>query len=128
VINPITFAETPAIQLLGVEDSPLQGTPENIANLQFGWETEASELTLLVGWVDQRIARRGLSGLPSVIDDPGINLDLVYRKNFTIGGSELSLGLSGRNLLDEQHEEFQINPASDDPGAVVGRIDWRPAA
>ncbi|MBI1251664.1 MAG: outer membrane beta-barrel protein [Alphaproteobacteria bacterium] len=90
-----------------LDGSQLQGTPENIANLQFGFETDTDQLTLLVGWVDERIARRGLGSVPSVLERPGTQLDLVYRRNFTVGGTDMTLGLSGRNLLDENYEEVQ---------------------
>ena len=94
-----------------VDGSPLQGTPESIVNLQFGLETASSQLTLLVGWVDERIARRGLGALPTVIEDPGVNVDLVFRRDFTVGDNLVTLGLSGRNLLDEQHSEYQNSAA-----------------
>jgi TonB-dependent receptor len=106
VVSPIDFRRVAASQF-GLDGSPLQGTPENIANLQFGFETDSDQLTLLVGWVDERIARRGLGALPSVIDRPGTNMDLVYRHNFEVAGREFTLGLSGRNLLETKNEEFQ---------------------
>ena len=94
-----------------VDGTKLQGTPENIANLEFGVESDDTQLTLLVGWVDERIARRGLGGIPSVIEDPGVNIDLVFQKDFEVAGNLLSLGLSGRNLLNEDHVEYQISAA-----------------
>ncbi|MGE3839942.1 MAG: TonB-dependent receptor [Hyphomonadaceae bacterium] len=109
VINPLTGVPTPAAAF-GLDGAQLQGTPENILNLQFGYEDENSQLTLLVGWVDERILQRGFgqgAGLPDIVEDPGVNVDLVYRRDFTIGGTEYTLGLAGRNLLDEAHTEFQ---------------------
>jgi outer membrane receptor protein involved in Fe transport len=94
-------------ETVGFDGSQLQGTPENIVNLQFGVETDATQLTLLVGWVDERIARRGLGALPSVIEDPGVNVDLVFRHNFVVADTDLTLGISGRNLLAEPHVEYQ---------------------
>jgi hypothetical protein len=75
--------------------------------LQFGFETEATQLTMLVNWVDERILRRGLGQLPAVLEDPGIGVDLVFRHDIEVGGSVVTFGLSGRNLLDEAHEEYQ---------------------
>jgi outer membrane receptor protein involved in Fe transport len=98
--------------LFGIDGQPLQGTPENILNTQFGYETENSQLTLLLGWVDERVSRRGLRGLsvvPDVIEDPGVQLDLVYRRSFDIRSKEFNFGLSARNLLDEDFEEFQTS-------------------
>jgi hypothetical protein len=71
-----------------------------------GFENDDQQLTLLVGWVDQRVLRRGL-GQPDVIENPGTNIDLVYRYDFKIGEQEFTLGVAGRNLLGEQYEEFQ---------------------
>lgn len=97
--------------LFGLDGSELQGTPENIVNLQFGWESDVDQLTLLVGFVDDRILQRGFGegsfALPNVVEEPGTQVDLVYRRNFSIGGRDLEFGLSGRNLLDEQHIEYQ---------------------
>lgn len=109
IVNPTTLPQltlVPASQF-GLDGTELQGTPEHIANLQFGWETDETQLTLLAGWVSERIARRGLGSLPAVIEDPGVNVDLVYRQNFTLAGTDLQLSLAGRNLLGERHEEFQ---------------------
>jgi outer membrane receptor protein involved in Fe transport len=93
-----------------LDGSQLQGTPENIVNTQFGWESGNEQLSFLVGWVDQRILQRGVVGLGDVIEDPGVQLDVVYRRTFSVGGSELTLGVSGRNLLDEKHVETLNTP------------------
>lgn len=92
------------------DGSQLQGTPEHIANLQFGFETEHTEATLLLGYVSERILIRGTpsgAGVPDVIEDPGVNLDLVVRHDFEVMGTNLTLSAAGRNLLDQAHEEFQ---------------------
>lgn len=106
---------------LGLSDGDtLQGTPENIFNLQFGWETDVEQATLLLGWVDERILQRGdlRLGLEDVLEDPGIQLDFVYRRDITFGGKDLTLGISARNLLDEAHEEY-INTSTD-----LGRVEF----
>lgn len=108
VISPIDFRSISASQF-GLDGSELQGTPKNIANLQLGYETDNEQLTLLVGWVDERIARRGLGSVPSVIENPGTNIDLVYKRDFTIGKVDYTFGISGRNLLAEDNQEFQIS-------------------
>jgi TonB-dependent receptor len=115
VINPLTGVVTPA-SAFGLDGAQMQGTPENILNLQFGVEDDDAQLTMLVGWVDERILQRGFGvggGLPDIIEDPGINLDLVYRHSFDIGDRGFTLGLSGRNLLNEQHREYQSTGAGE---------------
>ena len=112
VFDPISRSLRDA-SFFGLDGSDLQGTPENILNAQFGWESDVEQLTLLVGWVDDRILQRGIdlpgAALPDIIEDPGIQLDLVYNRDFEVVGREFTLGLSGRNLLDEAHEEYQIS-------------------
>lgn len=108
VISPIDFRLISASQF-GLDGTELQGTPKNIANLQVGYETDNQQVTLLVGWVDERIARRGLGSVPSVIENPGTNIDLVYKRDFTIANTDYTFGISGRNLLAEDNQEFQIS-------------------
>ncbi|MEO0551121.1 MAG: TonB-dependent receptor [Pseudomonadota bacterium] len=106
---------------LGLADGDkLQGTPENIFNLQFGWESDVEQATLLLGWVDERILQRGdlQLGLEDVLEDPGIQLDFVYRRDFEVRDQIVTLGLSARNILNEAHEEF-INTDTD-----VGRVEF----
>jgi TonB-dependent receptor len=106
VISPTDFTRRSATEF-GLDGSPLQGTPEHIFNLQFGVETDTQQLTLLVGWVDERILRRGIGALQPVYETPGTNVDLVYRQDFTIGEQDFTFGVSGRNLLGEDAEQFQ---------------------
>jgi outer membrane receptor protein involved in Fe transport len=108
VVSPIDFQVVRASQF-GLDGTKLQGTPENIANLQIGYEKDNQQLTLLVGWVDERIARRGLGTVPTVLELPGTNIDLVFKQDFKVGNTELTFGLSGRNLLDEDNQEYQIS-------------------
>ena len=79
----------------------------NIVNAQFGYETPVSQLTLIVGWLDDRLLRRGLGSVLPVYDHPGYNIDLVYKREIQIGDRPVTLGLSGRNLTGEVHEEYR---------------------
>ena len=82
-------------ELFGIDGQPLQGTPEHIVNSQFGWESDNTQFTILFGWVDDRVSRRGLRGLsnvPDVIESPGPQLDLVYRHKMEVRGQEFNLG------------------------------------
>jgi outer membrane receptor protein involved in Fe transport len=107
-----------------VEDgSQMVGQSPNLANLQFGWETDVDQLTMLVGYVDERILER--SGFTSnaggtlryvdtsVVEDASINLDLVYRRTLSVLGHEINLGVSGRNLLNEDHVETRTGTGED---------------
>lgn len=92
-----------------LDGSRLQGTPKHIVNAQFGYETDFSQSTILFGWVSERIARRGLGALPSVLERPGIQLDFTHRQDWDIYGQKMTFSLSARNLLNENHEEFQLD-------------------
>ena len=107
VISPIDFRVVPS-SFFELDGSPLQGSPEHIVNVQFGYESPASQLTLLAGWTDERIARRGQGSVEPVIDVPGLNVDLVYKQFFTLGETDMTLSLAGRNLTNTDHEEYQI--------------------
>lgn len=99
-------------ELFGIDGQPLQGTPEHIFNSQFGWESDNDQFTILFGIVDDRVSRRGLRGLsvvPDVIESPGPQLDLVYRRKVDVKGQEFNIGLSARNVLNTDHEEFQTS-------------------
>lgn len=112
IFNPIANAFQDAT-LFGIDGSALQGAPKHIANAQFGWEGERDQLTLLVGWVGDRVLQRGFSSvgstLPDVVERPGIQLDLVFRQDVVMLGGDFTIGITGRNLLAEAHEEFQIS-------------------
>jgi outer membrane receptor protein involved in Fe transport len=112
VFDPISRSQRD-VALFNIDGAPLQGTPENILNVQLGWQSSDEQLTLLLGWVDERILQRGIdspgSSLPDIIEVPGVQLDLVYNRDLEIAGRDFTFGLSGRNLLDEAHEEYQVS-------------------
>lgn len=97
-----------------IEDgSRLQGQSEHVANLQLGWEddTARSQATIIVNYVSERITARGAGAAgarePDYIQNPGVFVDFVYRKDFEIGGRELGFALELRNLLDTEFDEYQ---------------------
>ncbi len=92
-----------------IDGSRLQGQSEHVANLQFGFEDEEarSQGTFLVTYVSERSSARGRPGEPDLIQDPGIMLDFVYRKDFEWMGRDMGLAIELRNLLDEDYIEFQ---------------------
>jgi len=93
IFEPVTGNFVPAAAF-AIDGAEMQGTPENILNLQFGYETDNSQMTFLLGWVDERIMQRGISlpgrELPDVIEDPGVQLDLVYRRNFVFADKDFT--------------------------------------
>lgn len=121
VFDPISRSRRDAA-LFGLDGSDLQGTPQNILNMQFGWESDVDQLTLLLGWVDDRILQRGFgigaAALPDVIEEPGVQLDLVFNRTLTLGGRDVELGLKGRNLLGTKHSEYQMTQGD------VGRTEF----
>ena len=114
IADPFTGAPLDATLFAGLDGAALVGTPEHIVNAQFGWEDEDDQFTLLLGWVDERILQRGSpvsGGLPDVTERPGIQLDAVYRQNIVVAGTDVTLGISARNLLGTDHEEVQFSEA-----------------
>ncbi len=95
------------------DGSRLQGHSEHVANLQLGWEddTARSQATLIVNYVSERITARGAGNAnsrePDYVQDPGVFLDFVYRKDFEYGGRDLGFALELRNLLGTEYDEYQ---------------------
>lgn len=87
----------------------LQGTPTHIVNTQYGYERDGQQSTIILGWVSERIARRGLSGVPTTIERPGVILDFVHKQDISVYGRKLTFGLEARNLLNTEHQEFQTS-------------------
>jgi len=107
-------AGTPESAAFFIADgSRMQGQSEHVANLQLGWEddTARSQATIIVNYVSERITARGAgvggSREPDYIQDPGVFLDFVYRKDFTAAGRDLGFALELRNLLSTDFDEFQ---------------------
>ncbi|AQR60800.1 TonB-dependent receptor [Brevundimonas sp. LM2] len=97
-----------------IEDgSRLQGQSEHVANLQLGWEddTARSQATIIVNYVSERITARGAGAAgnrePDFIQEPGVFLDFVYRKDFTVAERDLGFALELRNLLGTDFDEYQ---------------------
>ncbi|WP_333611233.1 TonB-dependent receptor domain-containing protein [Brevundimonas bullata] len=92
-----------------VDGSRLQGQSDHVANLQLGWEddTARSQATLILNYVSERTSARGRPSEPDLVQDPGVFLDFVYRKDFEVMGRELGLGIELRNLLRTDYDEYQ---------------------
>jgi outer membrane receptor protein involved in Fe transport len=98
----------PATDVL-TDGSRLQGQSDHVANLQLGWEddTDRSQATIIINYVSERISARGIAGNPDLIQDPGVFVDFVYRKDFTGFGRDLGFALELRNLLGTDFDEYQ---------------------
>jgi outer membrane receptor protein involved in Fe transport len=92
-----------------VDGSRLQGQSEHVANLQLGWEddTARSQATLILNYVSERSSARGRPGEPDLIQEPGVQLDFVYRQDFEYAGRDYGVAVELRNLLGEQFLEYQ---------------------
>ena len=95
------------------DGSRLQGQSEHVANLQLGWEddTARSQATFIVNYVSERITARGAgvagSREPDYIQEPGVFLDFVYRKDVEAMGRDVGFALELRNLLGTDFDEHQ---------------------
>jgi hypothetical protein len=92
-----------------VDGSRLQGQSEHLANLQLGWQDDnaRSQATLLATYASERTSARAPAGQPDFVQDPGINLDLVFKKGFDVRGREFTFDFKAQNLLNEDFDEFQ---------------------
>jgi TonB-dependent receptor len=88
---------------------PLTGQSDHVANLQLGFQDEdsLSEQTLLINYASNRVAFRGPSGQPDLVEKPGLIVDLIVRQGFKLAGKQLELKLEGRNLTNRAYQEFQ---------------------
>ena len=102
--------ETAATNLF-IDGVPLTGQSDHLVNLQLGIEDEdiLEQLTLLVTYSSDRVTSRGTSGLPDIIEAPGIQVDLVARREIPLFGQPFEFKLEARNIFGENHEEFQDN-------------------
>ncbi|MGV8929368.1 MAG: TonB-dependent receptor domain-containing protein [Brevundimonas sp.] len=95
------------------DGSRLQGQSEHVANVQLGWEddTARSQATIIVNYVSERITARGAGAAgsrePDYIQNPGVFLDFVYRKDFTAMDREFGFAVELRNLLQTGFDEYQ---------------------
>ncbi|MEH6664937.1 MAG: TonB-dependent receptor [Brevundimonas sp.] len=87
----------------------MTGQSEHLANLQFGWEDDVvgSQATVLVSYASERSSARGRPGEPDLVQEPGVMLDFVYRRDFNSWGRDFTFGLELRNLLDTEYQEYQ---------------------
>ena len=102
--------DTPASNLF-VDGVPLTGQSDHLVNFQLSLEDtdQLQQFTVLVNYASERVTSRGTSGLPDILEDPGLTLDLVARQGFDLLGSAAELKLEARNILGRRNEEYQTN-------------------
>ncbi len=84
----------------------LQGQPEYTFNLIFGYDDikRGQELTLLLNQNGETIVDVGINGLPDIIEEPRLDINLKYKYEISDG---LIVKASVENLLDEEVESTQ---------------------
>ncbi len=95
------------------DGSPLVGQSDHLVNFQMSLEDldKLQQFTVLVSWASDRVTLRGSNGLSDVVEEPGAQLDLVYRQGLDLFGVEAELKLEARNILGTDHKETQTNNA-----------------
>lgn len=96
---------------LFVDGVPLTGQSDHLVNAQITLEDvdRLQQFTVLASYASERVTSRGTAGLPDIIEDPGLSVDLVARQGFDLFGSEAELKLEARNIFGRGHEEFQTD-------------------
>ena len=111
IILDITgIATTPPAKDYLTGGEKLQGQSDHLANLQLGFENEdaGSQATILVTYTSERVAARSSSlDLPDLVQDPGVRVDFVYRRNFEVQGREMTASFEARNLTGTDAQEYQ---------------------
>ncbi len=90
---------------------PLTGQSDHLVNFQMSLEDvdRLQQFTVLLNYASERVTSRGTSGLPDIVEDPGLTLDIVMRQGFDLLGNDLELKLEARNILGRRNEEFQTD-------------------
>ncbi len=113
-----TFTFTPGVGAVPrpasgffVDGAPLTGQSDHLVNFQLGIEDidKLQQLTLLVSYASERVTSRGSGGLPDIVEDPGLTIDLVGRSDINLFGQNFELSLEARNLTGRDNFEFQSN-------------------
>jgi TonB-dependent receptor len=90
---------------------PLTGQSDHLANFQVSLEDveRLQQFTVLVNYASKRVTSRGTSGLPDIVENPGLTLDLVMRQGLDLFGLESELKLEARNITGRDNFEYQSN-------------------
>ena len=91
------------------DGDPLTGQSDHLLNLQLGLEdTERlQQLTVLLNYASERVTRRGTAGLPDIVENPGLTLDVVARSEIALFTQPFEVKLEARNILGRGNFEYQ---------------------
>lgn len=95
--------------LFFINGDPLTGQSDHLVNVQFGIEDQdkLQQLTFLLSFASERVTRRGTAGLPDIVEDPGLNFDIVLRQELDMFSVPLELKAEARNIFGRGNFEFQ---------------------
>jgi len=95
--------------LFFINGDPLTGQSDHLVNLQLGIEDQdkLQQLTFLMSFASERVTRRGTAGLPDIVEDPGLNFDIVLRQELDMFSVPLELKAEARNIFGRGNFEFQ---------------------
>lgn len=107
-VFPFTGEVRPATDLFR-DGLPLTGQSDHVGNLQLGVQAldTLSEQTLLLNYASNRVAFRGPTAQPDLIEKPGLRLDFVWRQALDIAGFIFEAKFEARNLTNIKYQEFQ---------------------
>ncbi|MCB2088317.1 MAG: TonB-dependent receptor, partial [Sphingomonadaceae bacterium] len=94
-----------------IDGVPLTGQSDHLINAQLSLEDKdrLQQVTVLFSFGSKRVTSRGTSGLPDIVEDPGLTVDIVGRQGLTLFGREFELKAEARNIFGRDHYEYQSN-------------------
>lgn len=94
-----------------IDGVPLTGQSDHLLNVQLGLEDQdkLQQLTVLMSYASKRVTSRGTSGLPDIVENPGLRVDFVAREEVDFLGRPLELKFEARNIFGRDHFEYQSN-------------------
>ncbi|MHA6318339.1 TonB-dependent receptor domain-containing protein [Altererythrobacter sp. CAU 1778] len=98
-----------AAELFFNDGEPLTGQSDHLVNLQFGIEDteKLQQLTFLVNYASERVTRRGTAGLPDIVENPGLTVDIVARTELNLFAQPFEVKVEARNIFGRDNFEYQ---------------------
>ena len=94
-----------------IDGVPLTGQSDHLLNVQLGLEDQdkLQQLTVLLSYASKRVTSRGTSGLPDILENPGLRVDFVAREEMDFLGRPFEVKFEARNIFGRDHFEYQSN-------------------